>query len=167
MTRGSLADLIDAGSPELDWAARGKKLLSDAVRGLCYLHSMRPSAIVHHDVKPANILISEEYVAKLTDFGLSKKLNRTNTVQLRGTLCYCAPEILTNGKGNDRSDIYSFGVVVVTVLRKEDPQMGQKVEPPKGIVSGLNKLIKECLRKKQRDRPTAVAVLDRFDSLGN
>jgi len=83
---------------------------------LCYLHAQQP-AIIHRDLKPSNIMLSKDGAIKLIDFGISKQIHAEpqHTIAF-GTKGYAAPEQLL-GKGTDeRSDIYSFGAVLLTLL---------------------------------------------------
>ena len=78
----------------LDWQQR-KKIILDIARGLTYLHEDCRQKIVHLDIKPHNILLNENFNAKISDFGLSKLVDcdRSQVVTImRGTLGYMAPE---------------------------------------------------------------------------
>ncbi|XP_075665763.1 receptor-like protein kinase FERONIA [Castanea sativa] len=92
-------------------------------RGLHYLHTGLKHNIIHHDVKPRNIMLDEKLEAKLTDLGLSKLyLPSLSKVLIRvksqvvGTYGYADPEFIAIGELSDKSDVYSFGVVLLEVL---------------------------------------------------
>ncbi|XP_029378134.1 interleukin-1 receptor-associated kinase 4 isoform X2 [Echeneis naucrates] len=118
MANGSLLDRLACmeNSPPLSW--RQRCLIADgAARGLEYLHSNHH---VHRDVKSANILLNEQFVAKISDFGLTRaSAKRTSTTMMTerivGTRAYMAPEAL-RGEITPKSDVFSFGVVLLEIL---------------------------------------------------
>ncbi|KAJ0736021.1 putative protein kinase RLK-Pelle-LRR-I-1 family [Helianthus annuus] len=104
----------------LVWAQR-LQICFDIAHGLNYLHTHKPM-IIHRDIKSANILLDDTWVAKIADFGLSK-LQGTNqqgttliTNNVAGTEVYLDPEYVNTGKLKKESDIYSFGVVLFEIL---------------------------------------------------
>ncbi|CAN6247667.1 unnamed protein product [Urochloa humidicola] len=119
MPRGSLDQWIyyRHNNAPLDWGTRCRIIL-DIAKGLCYLHEECRRKIAHLDVKPQNILLDENFNAKLADFGLSKLIDRDQSqvmTVMRGTPGYLAPEWLTS-QITEKVDIYSFGVVVMEVI---------------------------------------------------
>uniref|UniRef100_A0A0D6QR37 Receptor-like serine/threonine-protein kinase n=1 Tax=Araucaria cunninghamii TaxID=56994 RepID=A0A0D6QR37_ARACU len=101
----------------LDWKTRSKVALQIA-RGLTYLHEECRERIIHFDIKPQNILLDENFNAKVSDFGLSKLINREQSeviTMTKGTFGYMAPELL-NLHVTEKADTYSFGVVVVEIV---------------------------------------------------
>uniref|UniRef100_A0ACD5XJC5 Uncharacterized protein n=1 Tax=Avena sativa TaxID=4498 RepID=A0ACD5XJC5_AVESA len=103
----------------LDWNTR-MKILAGAAQGLQHLHVNTDPPIINRDVKCSNILLGEGYHPKLSDFGLAK-LGPTGddthvSTRVMGTPGYCAPEYLESGQLTLRSDIYSFGVVILEVI---------------------------------------------------
>ncbi|XP_078164448.1 G-type lectin S-receptor-like serine/threonine-protein kinase SD2-5 [Carex rostrata] len=119
MCNGSLDKWIYGSneSAPLDWPTR-YKIITDITKGLCYLHEECRQRILHLDIKPANILLDENFNAKISDFGLSKLIDRAKSrvmTGMRGTPGYLAPEWLT-AMVNEKVDVYSFGVVVLEIL---------------------------------------------------
>ncbi|OEL25522.1 G-type lectin S-receptor-like serine/threonine-protein kinase SD2-5 [Dichanthelium oligosanthes] len=119
MPKGSLDNWIyfrDANRP-LDWHTRCR-IIADIAKGLAYLHEECMQRIAHLDIKPQNILLDDNFSAKLSDFGLSKMIDRDKSqviTRMRGTPGYLAPEWLTS-QITEKVDIYSFGVVVMEIV---------------------------------------------------
>ncbi|XP_009615723.1 putative receptor-like protein kinase At2g42960 [Nicotiana tabacum] len=107
----------------LTWEARMKVLLGTA-KALAYLHEAIEPKVVHRDIKSSNILIDDEFNAKVSDFGLAKLLDSGEshiTTRVMGTFGYVAPEYANTGMLNEKSDIYSFGVLVLEAVTGRDP----------------------------------------------
>ncbi|KAI4306006.1 hypothetical protein L6164_029325 [Bauhinia variegata] len=107
----------------LTWEARMKVLLGTA-KALAYLHEAIEPKVVHRDIKSSNILIDNEFNAKVSDFGLAKLLDSGEshiTTRVMGTFGYVAPEYANTGLLNERSDIYSFGVLLLEAVTGRDP----------------------------------------------
>ncbi|KAK4394757.1 G-type lectin S-receptor-like serine/threonine-protein kinase SD2-5 [Sesamum angolense] len=101
----------------LDWRHR-RRIILDMVKGLAYLHEDCRQKIIHLDIKPQNILLDENYNAKIADFGLSKLIGRDQSAvvtTMRGTPGYLAPEWI-NGIITEKVDVYSFGVVLLEIV---------------------------------------------------
>ncbi|XP_058219455.1 G-type lectin S-receptor-like serine/threonine-protein kinase SD2-5 isoform X2 [Rhododendron vialii] len=119
MPNGSLDKWIFCKSNELTlgWQSR-RKIISDIAKGLAYLHEDCRQKIIHLDIKSQNILLDENLNAKVSDFGLSKLVDKDQSqvvTTLRGTPGYLAPEWL-NSIITEKVDVYSFGVVVLEIL---------------------------------------------------
>ncbi|KAH0651148.1 hypothetical protein KY285_032238 [Solanum tuberosum] len=135
MPNGSLGDLLHSCKAKLlDWPLRFKIAL-DAAEGLSYLHHGCVPPIVHRDVKSNNILLDDEFRAKISDFGVAKivKAGSKGDVEsmsvIAGSCGYIAPEYAYTLHVNEKSDIYSFGVVIlelVTGKRPVSPEFGEK-----------------------------------------
>ncbi|KAK5786586.1 hypothetical protein PVK06_041223 [Gossypium arboreum] len=107
----------------LTWEARIKILLGTA-KALAYLHEAIEPKVVHRDIKSSNILIDDEFNAKVSDFGLAKLLGAGKshvTTRVMGTFGYVAPEYANTGLLNEKSDVYSFGVVLLEAITGRDP----------------------------------------------
>ncbi|KAE9616065.1 hypothetical protein Lal_00017129 [Lupinus albus] len=122
MHGGSLEHrLFDYGQDEapLDWYSR-MKVASSAAKGLWYLHDRANPPVIYRDLKSSNILLDNEYNAKLSDYGLAKlagkdKMNIVPT-RVMGTYGYSAPEYVRTGNLTLKSDVYSFGVVLLELI---------------------------------------------------
>ncbi|XP_020157068.1 probable receptor-like protein kinase At5g20050 [Aegilops tauschii subsp. strangulata] len=120
MAKGSLDRWIycrhNSNAP-LDWRTRCK-IIANVAKGLSYLHEECTKRIVHLDIKPQNILLDENFNAKISDFGLCKLIDRDMSevvTRMRGTPGYLAPEWLTS-QITEKADVYSFGVVVMEII---------------------------------------------------
>jgi serine/threonine protein kinase len=95
-----------------------------AARGLAFLHTGLPSPIIHGNLKSKNILVDDSYVAHLSDYGLEKLMIPAATndvVTAASAQGYKAPELIKLKKANTKTDIYSFGIVLLEVLTGKKP----------------------------------------------
>ncbi|CAN7073761.1 unnamed protein product [Brassica oleracea var. botrytis] len=111
------------GRPPLAWSSRLKIAVGSA-KGLSYLHENCNPKIIHRDIKAANILLDFKFEAKVADFGLAKIALDTNThvsTRVMGTFGYLAPEYAASGKLTEKSDVFSFGVVLLELITGRRP----------------------------------------------
>ncbi|TYI45464.1 hypothetical protein E1A91_D13G038300v1 [Gossypium mustelinum] len=107
----------------MDWPTRLKIALG-AAKGLAYLHEDCYPGIIHRDIKSANILLDFTFKAKVSDFGLAKLTQDNNThvsTRVMGTFGYLAPEYASSGKLTEKSDVFSFGVVLLELITGRRP----------------------------------------------
>jgi serine/threonine protein kinase len=111
-------------SRPLDWDTR-MRIALDAARGLAYLHEDSQPCVIHRDFKASNILLEDDFHAKVSDFGLAKQAPEgcTNYLSTRvmGTFGYVAPEYAMTGHLLVKSDVYSYGVVLLELLTGRRP----------------------------------------------
>ncbi|KAK3157072.1 hypothetical protein QOZ80_2AG0115760 [Eleusine coracana subsp. coracana] len=125
LPNGSLEDRLACANntPPLAWQVR-TRIIGEICAALIFLHSNKPHPVIHGDLKPANILLDANLVSKLCDFGISCLLNKSSTMSTslyqttnpRGTFAYMDPEFLTTGELTARSDIYSFGILILQLV---------------------------------------------------
>ncbi|KAL2479758.1 Proline-rich receptor-like protein kinase PERK1 [Abeliophyllum distichum] len=111
------------GRPTMDWRARLKIALG-AAKGLAYLHEDCHPKIIHRDIKASNILLDFNFEAKVADFGLAKLSSDANThisTRVMGTFGYLAPEYASSGKLTEKSDVFSFGVMLLELITGRRP----------------------------------------------
>ncbi|KAL7111533.1 hypothetical protein ACP275_05G094700 [Erythranthe tilingii] len=106
------------GNPELNWSRRFRIALGIA-RALAYLHHDCKPQVLHLNIKSTNILLDENYLGKLSDFGLRKLLPK-----IHNAVGYVAPELAQSSRISDKCDVYSFGVVLLELVTGRKPVEG-------------------------------------------
>ncbi|XP_047089715.1 G-type lectin S-receptor-like serine/threonine-protein kinase At1g11410 [Lolium rigidum] len=119
MPNKSLACIIADESKRkiLNWSKR-LQIIKGIADGILYLHVHSQMCIVHKDLKASNILLDREMNAKVSDFGLARKLTPSMTAEVLvcGTYAYADPEYVATGMISDKTDVYSFGVVLLEII---------------------------------------------------
>eukprot|EP01018_Ginkgo_biloba_P033065 Gb_34012 [translate_table: standard] len=144
MPNGSLQDRLSCknGTPPLSWHTRFR-IGAEVFSALAFLHNTKPDPIVHCDLKPANILLDENYVSRVSDFGLARLIShefsysRTNyrETELKGTFSYMDPDYQRTGEFTPRSDVYSLGIVLLQLLTGK-PALGVAEEVQRATDNG-------------------------------
>ncbi|XP_068657022.1 nodulation receptor kinase-like [Aristolochia californica] len=127
MSNGSLQDRLYGNASKrkpLDWPTRLSVALG-AARGLLYLHTFAGRSVIHRDVKSSNILLDHSMCAKVADFGFSKYAPQEGdsgvSLEVRGTAGYLDPEYYTTQQLSAKSDVFSFGVVLLEIITGREP----------------------------------------------
>ncbi|XP_028794389.1 cysteine-rich receptor-like protein kinase 10 [Neltuma alba] len=96
------------------------KIIRGVALGILYLHEYSCLKIIHRDLKPSNILLDDEMNPKISDFGLAKMVaiseNEGSTNRIAGTYGYMSPEYAMFGQYSEKSDVFSFGVIVLEII---------------------------------------------------
>jgi serine/threonine protein kinase len=146
---GTLADRLRAGRPREDWEP--ETVFRELMSALAHVHA---AGIIHRDVKPANVLIGRDGRTRLTDFGVARPSDAeplTRTGLVVGTARYVAPEVMHGRDPDQRSDLYSCGVLLHECLRE-------------GEASHLRALADRLTSEQPANRPaSAVEVLEVLD----
>ncbi|KQJ92861.1 hypothetical protein BRADI_3g01180v3 [Brachypodium distachyon] len=144
---GSLFELMHGGyrKPHISLDAR-LRIAQESAEALAYLHSSASPPIIHGDVKSPNILLGENYTAKVTDFGASRMV-ATDEIQfmtlLQGTIGYLDPEYIQERQLTDKSDVYSFGVVLLELITRKFAIYSDGAGETKNLASSFLLAMKE------------------------
>ncbi|OWM89404.1 hypothetical protein CDL15_Pgr024152 [Punica granatum] len=139
------------GMPVLEWAKR-VKIAAGAARGLAYLHEDCHPRIFHRDIKSSNILLDNNFEARVSDFGLAKLALDANThvtTRVIGTFGYMAPEYALSGKLTEKSDVYSFGVVLLELITGRKPVDASQPLGDESLVEWARPLLSHALDKEE------------------
>ncbi|PRQ26290.1 putative protein kinase RLK-Pelle-WAK family [Rosa chinensis] len=118
ITKGTLSSHLHSSSIRLSWQIR-LKIAKEVAAALAYLHSETSIPIIHRDVKSANVLLDDNFTAKISDFGASKltPIGQTQiTTLVQGTYGYFDPEYFCSGILTEKSDVYGYGVVLAELV---------------------------------------------------
>ncbi|XP_028788487.1 proline-rich receptor-like protein kinase PERK1 [Neltuma alba] len=141
------------GRPTMDWPTRLKIALGSA-KGLAYLHEDCHPKIIHRDIKAANILLDFKFEAKVADFGLAKFTSDINThvsTRVMGTFGYLAPEYASSGKLTDKSDVFSFGVMLLELITGRRPVDSGHTFMEDGLVDWARPVLARALEDENFD----------------
>ncbi|XP_015884398.3 LRR receptor-like serine/threonine-protein kinase ERECTA [Ziziphus jujuba] len=195
MENGSLYDFLhgpSAKKKKLDWDTRLQIALGSA-QGLAYLHHDCSPRIIHRDVKSSNILLDKDFEAHLTDFGIAKILCTSKSytsTHIMGTIGYIDPEYARTSRLTEKSDVYSYGIVLLELLtgrkavdnesnlhhlilsKTENNGVMETVDPDitatckdLGAVKKVFQLALLCTKRQPSDRPTMHEVARVLGSL--
>ncbi|MFS8011046.1 putative protein kinase RLK-Pelle-PERK-1 family [Helianthus anomalus] len=138
------------GRPVMDWATR-IRVAAGAARGLAYLHEDCHPRIIHRDIKSSNILLDDNFDAQVADFGLAKLAMDSNThvtTRVMGTFGYMAPEYASSGKLTEKSDVFSFGVVVLELITGRKPVDASQPLGDESLVEWARPLLNQALENE-------------------
>ncbi|QDZ24812.1 serine/threonine protein kinase [Chloropicon primus] len=173
LPRGSLFKLLHRSGIQLDLRRR-LRMAEDVAKGMHYLHTCNPM-IVHRDLKSPNLLVDRNWCVKVTDFGLSRMKHSTflSTKSNAGTPEWMAPEVLRSEPANEKSDIYSYGIILYELITGKIPWEGlnamqvvgavafqdKRLNVPEGIDEEVKELMQNCWRGDPSKRPSFEEIL--------
>ncbi|XP_024020439.1 U-box domain-containing protein 35 [Morus notabilis] len=187
MNNGSLEDrLFRRGNTlPIPWRRRFK-IASEVATALLFLHQTKPEPLVHRDLKPANILLDRNFVTKISDVGLARlvppsvadQVTQYHMTSAAGTFCYIDPEYQQTGKLTTKSDIYSFGILLLQIITAKPPmglahhvkraiergRFGEMLDPavqdwPIEETLTFANLALKCAELRKKDRPELGSVI--------
>ncbi|KAL9684073.1 hypothetical protein QQ045_021505 [Rhodiola kirilowii] len=193
MEKGSLEDCLfrRGNTPVLPWQLRFR-IAAEITTGLLFLHHAKPEPLVHRDLKPGNILLNRNYVAKISDVGLARLVPQSVANQVTqyrmtsaaGTFCYIDPEYQQTCMLSTKSDVYSLGIMLLQIITAKPPMgLAHRVEmaieedtfpsildpsvPNWPIDAALMfaKISLKCAELRRRDRPALDEVLPILNAL--
>ncbi|KAL3632400.1 hypothetical protein CASFOL_025384 [Castilleja foliolosa] len=176
-TKGSLHDVLHGRKgvqgaepgPVLTWSQR-VKIAHGAAKGIEFLHEKCQPSIVHRDVRSSNVLLFDDFVAKIADFSLTNQSSdtaaRLHSTRVLGTFGYHAPEYAMTGQITQKSDVYSFGVVLLELLTGRKPVDHTMPKGQQSLVTWATPRlsedkVKQCVDPKLNDDypPKAIAKM--------
>lgn len=151
MAKGSLDDNLfpKGNTPVMPWQVRFR-IAAEIATGLLFLHQTKPEPLVHRDLKPGNILLDYNYVAKIGDVGLARlvpavaeNVTQYHITSTAGTFCYIDPEYQQTGMLGVKSDVYSLGILLLQLIT---------AKPPMGLAHYVENSIKRGMFSEMLDQ---------------
>ncbi|KAI4974231.1 hypothetical protein ZWY2020_047511 [Hordeum vulgare] len=192
MHGGSLADQLSAEACTLDWD-KCYKIIKEICEGLHYLHNL-DAPILHMDLKPANVLLDKDMVAKLCDFGLSRLFHSmqtyiTESQDMKGTRGYMPPEYINRQQISPKFDVFSLGVIIIQIMAGKDGYFNCADTPPKEFIKHVCenwrmrlqatmsphvseevrtciKIALKCVEDDRTRRPTIAQIVNELSNIG-
>ncbi|GLJ24100.1 hypothetical protein SUGI_0459560 [Cryptomeria japonica] len=186
---GTVFEHLHSKEKELSWETR-RQIAIETAEAIAYIHDQASQRIFHRDIKSSNILLDNTFTPKVADFGISRLRpsadGQLSTRHCSGTPGYMDPDFKTSNKFTDKSDVFSFGVVLVELLTGLRPLLSTgnlydyflskindkclteildvkvKNRENQGQMESMASLAQECLRKEAKSRPSMRDVVDKL-----
>jgi len=173
MSNGTVYHLL-ASEAELTFSQM-LRIAVDVCQGMVYLHEHK---VVHRDLKTLNLLIDDDNIVKVCDFGIARLEANTMTTGA-GSLQYMAPEVFVSGHYTEKADVYSFAIVLWELVTRDVPyadcptpyivmsqvRSGKRLTIPSDIPPGYASLMEECWHQDPHSRPTFMKCLSVLQEL--
>jgi serine/threonine protein kinase len=183
MGRGSLNDVLHNSNINLSYEMK-LHLAAQAAQGMNFLHQSTPPTI-HRDLKSHNILLDDKWNARISDFGISKFKEDTQsarteeaTSHMVGTIYWSAPEVLAGKEANEKCDCYSFGIVIWELFHRDIPYKGRDpmsvamevIRGGRPAIDGsmppqMEALMKACWAQNPAERPSFQEIMTTLRTL--
>ncbi|RLN11715.1 hypothetical protein C2845_PM09G09750 [Panicum miliaceum] len=155
------------GRPVMDWPTR-VKIAAGSARGLAYLHEDCHPRIIHRDIKSSNILLDDQFEAQVADFGLARLAENDVThisTRVMGTFGYLAPEYASTGKLTEKSDVFSFGVVLLELITGRKPVDSSRPLGDESLVEWSRPLLNRAIENQEFDELVDPRLDGNFDDV--
>ncbi|CAM8980803.1 unnamed protein product [Rhodiola kirilowii] len=176
LSRGSLFRLLHRqGAREALDERRRLNMAYDVAKGMNYLHKRNPP-IIHRDLKSPNLLVDKKFTVKVADFGLSRLKTNTyiSSKTAAGTPEWMAPEVLRDEPSNEKSDVFSFGVILWELVTMQQPWSnlnaaqvvaavgfrGKRLEIPRDLNPQVASIIEACWANEPWKRPSFSNIME-------
>ncbi|EWM27566.1 protein kinase [Nannochloropsis gaditana] len=162
--RGTLADVLRRSKGTLRWKPVKLNMALGIAKGMAFLHQTRyydmwtssyQRCVVHRDLKPQNILVTDSYHVQITDFGEARTVDHENTMTQVGTQLFVAPEVVRGERYSEKCDVYSFAVVLLAMLELRPDVLDVFAESLPEVERSETGITKERLKE-----PEGVEVTD-------
>ncbi|KAG8362875.1 hypothetical protein BUALT_BualtUnG0028300 [Buddleja alternifolia] len=144
------------------------KIALGSAKGLAYLHEDCKPKIIHRDIKSSNILLDENFEAKVADFGLARLYSDNDThvsTRVMGTFGYLAPEYALTGKLTDKLDVFSYGVVLLELITRRSPIDKSQHYLDDNIIDWARPLLTQALENGDFDTLVDPRLQTEYDSV--
>jgi len=180
LQKGSLHNILFDGEYKFSWDLQ-LRICLDTALGINYLHRM---GVLHLDLKSHNLLLDDNWNVKVCDFGISEFRNssqdkrKTISTTLQGTVGWMSPELIQRQNPTEKSDVFSFGIVMWEIASHKMPfnnytdeigieaaiVRGERLEIPDDVTNEYSNLMQKCWANEPSERPTFDSIIQDLSS---